>query len=334
MTLACHTWLLKWHAQVKNGEWRATPLIPSGTPHVIGLLHPPWKLIPACHAHDLVLVPVVGVPHLSLQMARHSDMIGVPRHAVQVARPWICELFRLGVPCLGSQVARPSDFLELACHSFDTKWHAIVEVLLGMVSWRATPLCSSGTPMIIDGSGVPRPTWRATPSPWRATPTCMLGLLLCTLVLACHAIAFLWRLLPKRRVDDVSHHILSPEVSEVNLLSVTLEDPSPRPLVEIFSAVVAFLALLKAFMESVVFTISEKNKAAKPKLQVRKRWIDKTNKITKTKLKKIGSYPIQFEGGKDSPRTSLYRDGKAPPNSPLVHVQKPAQPHPTFPKYI
>ncbi|KAL4343940.1 hypothetical protein AHAS_Ahas11G0128600 [Arachis hypogaea] len=32
--------------------------------------------------------------------------------------------------------------LGLACHAFDTKWHAIVEVLLGMV--------------IVDGSGVPR----------------------------------------------------------------------------------------------------------------------------------------------------------------------------------
>ncbi|KAL4276728.1 hypothetical protein AHAS_Ahas20G0236200 [Arachis hypogaea] len=124
----------KWHAQVKKSEWRATPSISSGMPHVIGLFHPLWKLIPACHAHDLVLVPVVGVPHLSLQVARHSEMLSatpslqlpstpsldcctsVPRHAVQVARPWICELFKLGVPRLGSQVALRSGFLELACH--------------------------------------------------------------------------------------------------------------------------------------------------------------------------------------------------------------------------
>ncbi|QHO23670.1 uncharacterized protein DS421_12g365540 [Arachis hypogaea] len=125
----------------------------------------------ACHAFDtkwhalslLLLSLCVGVPCLVAQVARLSDVESVPRHAVQVACPWICELFKLGVPRLGSQVARPSDFLELACHAFDTKWHAIVGVLLGMVGWRATPLCSSGTPIILDGLGVPRPTWRATP---------------------------------------------------------------------------------------------------------------------------------------------------------------------------
>ncbi|QHN85996.1 uncharacterized protein DS421_16g542140 [Arachis hypogaea] len=105
-----------------------------------------------------------GTPSLQLPLAPSLDYCtSVPRHAVQVARPWICELFKLGVPHLGSHVARPSDFLELACHAFDTKWHAIVKVLLGMASWRATPLCSSGTPIVVDGLGVPRPTWRATP---------------------------------------------------------------------------------------------------------------------------------------------------------------------------
>ncbi|KAL4306553.1 hypothetical protein AHAS_Ahas16G0189800 [Arachis hypogaea] len=88
---------------------------------------------------------VSGVPRLRYQVARPI----VPRHAAQVARPWICELFKLGVPRLGSQVARPSDFLGLACHAFDTKWHAIVKVLLGIVSWRATPLCSSGMPIFL-----------------------------------------------------------------------------------------------------------------------------------------------------------------------------------------
>ncbi|KAL4292808.1 hypothetical protein AHAS_Ahas18G0065100 [Arachis hypogaea] len=103
---------------------------------------------------------VSGVPRLRYQVARPI----VPRHAAQVARPWMCELFKLDVPRLGSQVARPSDFLELACHAFDTKWHAIVEVLLGMVSWHATPLCSSGTPLLCPPFGslkfcisVPRP---------------------------------------------------------------------------------------------------------------------------------------------------------------------------------
>ncbi|QHN77316.1 uncharacterized protein DS421_19g651570 [Arachis hypogaea] len=132
--LACHAWLLKWHAQVRLRSWRATPSSSSGT------------------------------PSLQLPSAPSLDCCtSVPRHAVQVARPWICELFKLGVPRLGSQVARPSGFLELACHAFDTKWHAIVEVLLGMVSWRGTPLCSSGTPIVDGGSSVPRPIWRATP---------------------------------------------------------------------------------------------------------------------------------------------------------------------------
>ncbi|QHN82493.1 uncharacterized protein DS421_20g696350 [Arachis hypogaea] len=103
-------------------------------------------------------------PSLQLPSAPSLDCCSsMPRHAAQVAHSWICELFKLGVPRLRSQVARPSDFLGLACHAFDTKWHAIVKVLLEMVSWRATPLCSSGTPIVVDGSGVPRPTWRATP---------------------------------------------------------------------------------------------------------------------------------------------------------------------------
>ncbi|KAL4315514.1 hypothetical protein AHAS_Ahas15G0192700 [Arachis hypogaea] len=66
----------------------------------------------------------------------------VPRHVAQVARPYNCGLFKLGMPCLVPQVARPSDFLELACHAFDTKWHTIVKVLPGVMGWcvrRATP---------------------------------------------------------------------------------------------------------------------------------------------------------------------------------------------------
>ncbi|QHO07433.1 uncharacterized protein DS421_14g463670 [Arachis hypogaea] len=118
--LACHAWLLKWHAQVRLRSWRVTPSSSSGMP---SLQLPSTPSLDCCTS--------------------------VTRHAIQVARPWICELFKLGVPCLGPQVARPSGFLELACHAFDTKWHAIVEVLLGMVSWRATPLCSSGTPIVV-----------------------------------------------------------------------------------------------------------------------------------------------------------------------------------------
>ncbi|QHO12163.1 uncharacterized protein DS421_15g504510 [Arachis hypogaea] len=136
MTLACHTWLLKWHAQVKNGEWRATPLIPSGTPHLA--CHASafkWHAIVTCLGWRATPSIPSGTPSLQFPSAPSLDYCtSVPRHAVQVARPWICELFRLGVPRLGSQVARPSDFLELAYHAFDTKWHAMVEVLLGMVS--------------------------------------------------------------------------------------------------------------------------------------------------------------------------------------------------------
>ncbi|QHN77754.1 uncharacterized protein DS421_19g655490 [Arachis hypogaea] len=116
-----------------------------------------------------------GTPSFQLPSAPSMDCCtSVPRHVAQVARSWIRELFKLGVPHLCSQVARPSDFLELACHAFDTKWHAILEVLLGMVSWRATPICSSGTPIVVDESSVPR-------------PFCVLHFALWDFVLACHA---------------------------------------------------------------------------------------------------------------------------------------------------
>ncbi|QHO23687.1 uncharacterized protein DS421_12g365690 [Arachis hypogaea] len=79
-----------------------------------------------------------GTPSLQLPSAPSLDYCtSVPRHAVQVARPWICEVFKLGVPRLGSQVARPSDFLELACHAFNTKWHAIG----GGSSWNGGLAC-------------------------------------------------------------------------------------------------------------------------------------------------------------------------------------------------
>ncbi|QHO34859.1 uncharacterized protein DS421_9g270630 [Arachis hypogaea] len=104
------------------------------------------------------------MPSLQLPSAPSLDhCTNVPRHAGQAAHPCNCALFKLGVPRLGLQVARQSDFLELACHAFDTKWHAIVEVLLEVVSWRAMPSTSSGTPIVVDGSGVSRPTWRAMP---------------------------------------------------------------------------------------------------------------------------------------------------------------------------
>ncbi|KAL4357009.1 hypothetical protein AHAS_Ahas09G0143800 [Arachis hypogaea] len=118
--MACHAFDTKWHARC---NW------------------PPSSSRKTC----------TSVPRLKagLPLAPSLDYCtSVPRHAAHVARPCICALFKLGVPRLGSQVARPSDFLELACHAFDTKWHTIVE--------------------------------HATPSPWRATSICMLGLLLWT----------------------------------------------------------------------------------------------------------------------------------------------------------
>ncbi|KAL4329704.1 hypothetical protein AHAS_Ahas13G0326700 [Arachis hypogaea] len=165
--MACHALNTKWHA------------------HVFGLLHPFWKLVPVCHAHDLALVPTAGVPcpafkwHTivrflnwratpSIPSGTLSPYFGhfcalachactsVPRHAGQVARPYNCGLLKLGVPRLVPQMARPSDFLELACYAFDTKWHAIVMFPPGVVSWHARPLGSSGTPTVGDGLGVPR----------------------------------------------------------------------------------------------------------------------------------------------------------------------------------
>ncbi|KAL4356883.1 hypothetical protein AHAS_Ahas09G0131200 [Arachis hypogaea] len=80
------------------------------------------------------------MPSLQLPSAPSLDhCTSVPCHASQVAHPCICVLFKLGVPRLGFQVARQSDFLELACHAFDT-------------NWRVTPLYSSGTPIVVDGS--------------------------------------------------------------------------------------------------------------------------------------------------------------------------------------
>ncbi|KAL4306508.1 hypothetical protein AHAS_Ahas16G0185300 [Arachis hypogaea] len=65
------------------------------------------------------------------------------------------KLFKLSVPRLDPQVACPSDFLELASHAFNTKWHAIVKVPPGVMGWCATPLGSSGTPIVADGVSRP-----------------------------------------------------------------------------------------------------------------------------------------------------------------------------------
>ncbi|KAL4391284.1 hypothetical protein AHAS_Ahas03G0229700 [Arachis hypogaea] len=203
-TLACHAFEFKWHAIVAFLCWCATPSSSSGTPFdfstflASGKLN--WRATPK----------VSGVPRLGLQVACQSDFLGlacdafdakwhaqfmlvfscalppsldhctsVPRHVAQVARPCICALFKFGVPCLGLQVARQSDFLELACHAFDTKWHTVVEVLFEVMSWRAMPGSSNGTPIVIDGSDMPR-------------PSCVLLFALWNLLLACHAHMHAW----------------------------------------------------------------------------------------------------------------------------------------------
>ncbi|KAL4276118.1 hypothetical protein AHAS_Ahas20G0175200 [Arachis hypogaea] len=81
----------------------------------------------------------------------------MPRLGVQVACPCWCDSFKPGVPSLGPQVVCPSVGLELVCHAFENKWHAQCVSPSGLVNWRATPTSSSGTPMVYDGVGVPRP---------------------------------------------------------------------------------------------------------------------------------------------------------------------------------
>ncbi|KAL4350425.1 hypothetical protein AHAS_Ahas10G0140700 [Arachis hypogaea] len=46
-----------------------------------------------------------------------SNETGVPR-------PSLALVPKVGVPCLDVQVARQSGTIELACHTFDTKWHS------------------------------------------------------------------------------------------------------------------------------------------------------------------------------------------------------------------
>ncbi|KAL4287499.1 hypothetical protein AHAS_Ahas19G0192300 [Arachis hypogaea] len=158
--LACHApFVSEWflclacHATSSSGMPQCFALNDTGVPRLVAQVARPSEEWLACHAHDLVLVPVVSMPCLSLQVARHSEMLSVPCHTAQVACPWICELFKLGMPRLGSQVARPSDFLGLACHAFDTKWHAIVKVLLG-IAWNSSLDFSTGVPH--PAPGVPR----------------------------------------------------------------------------------------------------------------------------------------------------------------------------------
>ncbi|KAL4357101.1 hypothetical protein AHAS_Ahas09G0153000 [Arachis hypogaea] len=160
---------LKWHAPIL-----LFPLNDTGVPRLVAQ----------------VARLIVGVPRLGLQVARHSEMLGLACHAFDTkwhAQSLLLLSLCISVPCLVAQVARLSEVESVPRHgaqvarpcicalfmhlctswswrdAFDTKWYAIVEVLLEMVSWRAMPLCSSGTPIVVDGSGVPCPTWHVTP---------------------------------------------------------------------------------------------------------------------------------------------------------------------------
>ncbi|KAL4276299.1 hypothetical protein AHAS_Ahas20G0193300 [Arachis hypogaea] len=142
-TLACHAWMLKWHAQVRIESWRATPSTPSDTPSFalvflsagvprldLHVAHPSDDLKLACHAFDTKWhVQPFGPSTPSLETCT-----GVPHLDAQVARPLYCGSSKLGVPRLDLQVARPSDELKLACHAFNTKWHAQVIVSSGLMN--------------------------------------------------------------------------------------------------------------------------------------------------------------------------------------------------------
>ncbi|KAL4356961.1 hypothetical protein AHAS_Ahas09G0139000 [Arachis hypogaea] len=75
--------------------WRATPHLPSSTPEFTGPLISPLK-----------------------------NTTSVPRHETGVSRPSFAMVPEVGVPRLDVQVAHQSEMIELACHGFDTKWHA------------------------------------------------------------------------------------------------------------------------------------------------------------------------------------------------------------------
>ncbi|KAL4371601.1 hypothetical protein AHAS_Ahas06G0182100 [Arachis hypogaea] len=75
--------------------WRATPHLPGDTPEFTGPLIPPLE-----------------------------NTTSMPRHETGVSRLSFAMVLEVGVPRLDVQVARQSGMIELACHAFDTKWHA------------------------------------------------------------------------------------------------------------------------------------------------------------------------------------------------------------------
>ncbi|KAL4344695.1 hypothetical protein AHAS_Ahas11G0204100 [Arachis hypogaea] len=88
----------------------------------------PYSRKLACHAFDTKWhIQLFGPSPPPLETCT-----GVPRLDVHVVHPYWCVSFKLGVPRLGRQVARASVGLGLACHAFDTKWHAQVLFPSGM----------------------------------------------------------------------------------------------------------------------------------------------------------------------------------------------------------
>ncbi|QHO12298.1 uncharacterized protein DS421_15g505730 [Arachis hypogaea] len=81
-------------------------------------------------------------------------MLGLACHAFDTkwhAQSLLLLSLCIGMPRLVAQVARLSEVERLACHAFDFKWHAQSSIAFspfsGLLYQRATPCCSSGTPM-------------------------------------------------------------------------------------------------------------------------------------------------------------------------------------------
>ncbi|KAL4371511.1 hypothetical protein AHAS_Ahas06G0173100 [Arachis hypogaea] len=87
---------------------------------------------------------------MCLDLQSHLWKFVLACHAVQLK--WHAQvmmaLFKLGVPRLRHQVARPRAWT------------------FGLMNWRAMPHVSTGMPVVVDGAGVPFPSWCATPLLW------------------------------------------------------------------------------------------------------------------------------------------------------------------------
>ncbi|KAL4374263.1 hypothetical protein AHAS_Ahas05G0164300 [Arachis hypogaea] len=120
--------------------WHATPLSQSGTPRPFFTSSCFWKLVPAWHAQGLAChAPLNASSSFWRAMPHHlsgtpssfgplspplENTTSVSRHETGVPRPSLALVPKVGVPRLDVQVACQSGTIELACHTFDTKWHA------------------------------------------------------------------------------------------------------------------------------------------------------------------------------------------------------------------